>query len=315
MNIRILVLTCSDTASRDPQTDRSGPLAVELITASGITDVQAHVVADDLDQIARVISRAVATGVRVVVCTGGTGLGPRDVTPQAIASLGAVAVPGIGELLRSTARDQIPTTDLSRAGAWTLHQALIVALPGSPGGVRDGWQVVAPLVPHAVQMLAGGGHGTRDAAEVPTPPAESVPHEVSEAPWVSAAPIDVAAVTATVARPDAGAVVTFEGRVRDHDHGRPVTALTYEGHPGADTILREVVAEALQRPGVLAATARHRVGDLAIGDLAYFVSVCAAHRSEAFDAGAWLVDTAKERLPIWKHQTFADGTSEWVNCP
>ncbi len=109
--------------------------------------------------------------------------------------------------------------------------------------------------------------------------------------------------------------MTFAGVVRDHDRGRTVTALHYEGHPDAGRVLAEVVAEALERPGVLAAAARHRVGDLAIGDLAFVAAVSAAHRGEAFDACAWLVDEAKARLPIWKHQHFADGTDEWVNSP
>ena len=118
-----------------------------------------------------------------------------------------------------------------------------------------------------------------------------------------------------MADPHAGAVVCFSGVVRDHDHGRAVAALHYEGHPDAGRVMAEVVAEARTRPGVLGASARHRVGDLAIGDVAFVVAVSAAHRQEAFEACAWLVDEAKARLPIWKHQHFADGTDEWVNCP
>ena len=132
---------------------------------------------------------------------------------------------------------------------------------------------------------------------------------------VTATAISESEVAAEVRATAAGAVVTFAGVVRDHDRGRTVTALHYEGHPDAGRVLAEVVAEALERPGVLAAAARHRVGDLAIGDLAFVAAVSAAHRGEAFDACAWLVDEAKARLPIWKHQHFADGTDEWVNSP
>jgi molybdopterin synthase catalytic subunit len=132
---------------------------------------------------------------------------------------------------------------------------------------------------------------------------------------VRATAISEAEVAAEVARAAAGAVVTFAGVVRDHDRGRTVTALHYEGHPDAGRILAEVVAEAHERPGVLAASARHRVGDLAIGELAFVAAVSAAHRREAFEACAWLVDEAKSRLPIWKHQHFADGSDEWVNSP
>ncbi len=141
------------------------------------------------------------------------------------------------------------------------------------------------------------------------------PASVGHAGLVRATPISEAEVTAEVSRADVGAVVTFAGVVRDHDRGRRVAALHYEGHPDAGRILAEVVAEAHDRPGVLAAAARHRVGDLRIGELAFVAAVGAAHRREAFEACAWLVDEAKARLPIWKHQHFADGSAEWVNSP
>lgn len=303
MSRAAVVITCSDTASRDPAHDRSGPLAAELVTAAG-WEVRDHlVVPDDEQLIGKAVAEAIDSGAQLVMLTGGTGLGPRDVTPDAVARLGGRLVPGIGEAMRAASRQQVPTTDLSRGGAWTLGGALVLALPGSPGGVRDGWQVAAPLVDHARQMLVGGGHPATQSGDPST------------AGWVAAAAIDEAAVRDSVADPGSGAVVVFEGRVRDHDHGRTVVSLTYEAHPDADRILHEVVAEALELPGVRNATARHRVGDLAIGDLVYLVAVSAAHRREAFEACSWLVDTAKERLPIWKQQRFADGTSEWVNCP
>lgn len=131
---------------------------------------------------------------------------------------------------------------------------------------------------------------------------------------VRSTPITTAEIEAAVRTPDAGAVVVFEGRVRDHDHGRPVISLTYEGHPEADQVLRAILAETLEQPGVIAAASLHRVGDLAIGDLAFAAAVSAAHRGEAFAACAWLVDAVKGRLPVWKLQRFADGTQEWVNC-
>ena len=132
---------------------------------------------------------------------------------------------------------------------------------------------------------------------------------------VTAAPITEAEVAAEVVARRCRGRRDVRGGRRDHDRGRSVTALHYEAHPDAGRILAEVVSEALARPGVLAAAARHRTGDLAIGDLAFVAAVSAAHRGEAFDACAWLVDEAKARLPIWKHQHFADGTDEWVNSP
>ena len=113
----------------------------------------------------------------------------------------------------------------------------------------------------------------------------------------------------------AGAVVSFQGVVRDHDHGRGVTLLEYEGHPTAEAVLREVAAEIAADPDVYAVAVSHRVGSLRIGDVALVASVCTAHRAAAFAACARLVDEAKARLPIWKRQVFDDGTDEWVNCP
>lgn len=132
---------------------------------------------------------------------------------------------------------------------------------------------------------------------------------------VSDRPLDLAAHKAAVADPRAGAVVSFEGVVRDHDHGRTVTVLEYEGHPTAAAVLREVAEEIAADPAVYAVAVSHRVGRLDIGDVALVAAVSTAHRAAAFAACAKLVDEAKARLPIWKRQVFTDGTEEWVNCP
>jgi molybdopterin synthase catalytic subunit len=121
---------------------------------------------------------------------------------------------------------------------------------------------------------------------------------------------------ALVADSGAGAVVTFAGVVRDHDHGRDVRTLDYSGHPSAAEVIERVAATVGSRhPGVRMVAVSHRVGSLAIGDVALACAVAAEHRREAFAACADLVDAVKAELPIWKHQTFADGTDEWVNCP
>ncbi|MBV1852183.1 molybdenum cofactor biosynthesis protein MoaE [Catellatospora tritici] len=132
---------------------------------------------------------------------------------------------------------------------------------------------------------------------------------------VTTAPLDVAAHEAAVADPRAGAVVSFAGVVRDHDHSRPVTSLTYEAHPSAEAVLREVAEELAADPDVYAVAVSHRYGPLAVGDVALAAAVATAHRAAAFTACARLVDLVKQRLPMWKHQLFADGTDEWVNCP
>jgi molybdopterin synthase catalytic subunit len=117
-----------------------------------------------------------------------------------------------------------------------------------------------------------------------------------------------------VAHHVAGAVVGFAGIVRNHDGGREVLRLDYSAHPHAEQILFEALAEvAAAAVGVHAIAASHRVGRLEVGDAALVAAVAAEHRTAAFDTCARLVDAVKERLPVWKHQFFADGTDEWVN--
>jgi molybdopterin synthase catalytic subunit len=129
---------------------------------------------------------------------------------------------------------------------------------------------------------------------------------------VRAAELSVDEVRAAVADPAAGGIALFAGAVRDSDHDRQVTGLSYSAHPSAAGELRrvaEVIAEKFRVTGIAAV---HRVGDLAIGDLAVVVAVSCPHRAEALDACRALIDELKETVPIWKHQRFADGDSEWV---
>jgi molybdenum cofactor synthesis domain-containing protein len=322
---RAAVITCSDSAAEGGAADTSGPLAAALLGELGHEVGDVWVVPDEIPAIVAAVRGAVADGARIVVTTGGTGAGPRDVTPEALRSMGLREFPGLGEAIRAASRERVPAADLSRALGGILEGAVVLALPGSPGGVRDGLAAVGAVLEHAAAMAGGGGHATRRATR--TSHADDSGHLmvgiVSTAPEVTSAgtglvttdPITEAEVAAEVARAAAGAVVSFAGAVRDHDRGRSVAALHYEAHPDAGRVLAEVVTGALAQPGVLAAAARHRTGDLAIGDLAFVAAVSAAHRGEAFDACAWLVDEAKARLPIWKHQHFADGTHEWVNSP
>jgi molybdopterin synthase catalytic subunit len=126
--------------------------------------------------------------------------------------------------------------------------------------------------------------------------------------------IDPEALRAAVADPSAGATVLFTGDVRDNDRGRTVMSLSYEAHPSAKDVLAEVALEIGERFDVIAVAIAHRHGPIPIGEAALVAAVSARHREEAFAACIALVDLAKERIPIWKHQVFADGTDEWVNC-
>jgi molybdopterin synthase catalytic subunit len=118
---------------------------------------------------------------------------------------------------------------------------------------------------------------------------------------------------ALVAAVAAGAVVSFAGVVRDHDEGKGVTALDYSAHPTAAALVAEVAADVAARvSGVRALAVSHRVGPLAIGDVALACAVSADHRAAAFEVCATLVDEVKARIPVWKRQVFTDGTEEWV---
>jgi len=128
-------------------------------------------------------------------------------------------------------------------------------------------------------------------------------------------PLSVDEVSGAVADRSAGGTTLFVGAVRDHDSDKSVTGLDYSAHPTALDRLREVAEGVAEKYDVVALAAVHRVGALAIGDLAVVVAVSAAHRGEAFEASRTLIDDLKATVPIWKHQLFEDGTQEWVGTP
>lgn len=125
-------------------------------------------------------------------------------------------------------------------------------------------------------------------------------------------PLSVDEVFRAVGDAAAGGIALFVGTVRDHDEGAAVTGLGYSSHPSAVEELRRVAEKVVADHPVTALAAVHRVGDLAVGDLAVVVAVSCPHRAEAFAACRKLIDDLKHEVPIWKHQTFADGATEWV---
>jgi len=127
--------------------------------------------------------------------------------------------------------------------------------------------------------------------------------------------LSVDEVRAAVADPAAGGIALFAGAVRDSDHDRGVSGLSYSAHPSAADELRRVAEVVAEKYPVIGIAAVHRVGDLAIGDLAVVLAVSCAHRAAAFDACRDLIDILKASVPIWKHQRFGDGTAEWVGTP
>jgi molybdopterin adenylyltransferase len=156
--VRAAVLTVSDGVARGERDDESGALLSELLTAEGY-DVVRRVVPDDRGDIAEAIEE-LSEAADLVLTTGGTGVAPRDVTPEATASVLERQVPGIAEALRADSARRTPHGLLSRGLAGTRGRTLVVNLPGSPGGCRDGFDVLRKALPHALGLLSGkeGGH-------------------------------------------------------------------------------------------------------------------------------------------------------------
>jgi molybdenum cofactor biosynthesis protein B len=152
------VITVSDRSHSGERADESGPLLAALLTELGFEVRPPVVVPDSAGQVVGAIRAAVEERVHLVVTTGGTGMSPRDVTPEATREVILREAPGLAEALRQYRRDEVPTTILSRAVAGIAGATLIVNLPGSTGGVKDGVAVLTPVIGHAVSQLRGGDH-------------------------------------------------------------------------------------------------------------------------------------------------------------
>ncbi|GAA2034408.1 molybdenum cofactor biosynthesis protein MoaE [Pseudokineococcus marinus] len=188
-----------------------------------------------------------------------------------------------------------------------------MSTPETPaaGSVTTTADVAADVTgpPAGDPRAAGGARAPRDSSRV-APPARRLARAV-----VTEDVLSVAEHAAAVEDPAAGAVVTFGGVVRDHDHGARVTRLEYSAHPSAGRVVEEVAREVLAAHPVDALAVSHRTGALEVGDVAFAVAVAAAHRREAFAACEEVVEEVKARLPVWKRQVLADGGAEWVGMP
>ena len=153
--IKARVITCSDGVSSGHREDRSGPAVREILEKNGYQVDTVMIVPDDIEAIATAIEDATGDGARLVVTTGGTGIAPRDVTPEATMRVCDRVIPGFGELMRSTSLAKTPMASLSRAQAATRGPALILNLPGSVNGAKENLQAVLHLIPHALELLTG----------------------------------------------------------------------------------------------------------------------------------------------------------------
>ncbi len=157
------VITVSDRVAAGEADDRSGPAVTEALRRHGFEITGSRIVNDDVDTITAAIRDAVAAA-RLVATTGGTGLGPRDRTPEATASLGDFLVPGLAEAMRSAGAASTPMAMLSRGVAAAIGRSLVLNLPGSPSGAVESLDAVASILPHAIEVLAGRAHRVRSGS-------------------------------------------------------------------------------------------------------------------------------------------------------
>jgi molybdenum cofactor synthesis domain-containing protein len=153
------VIVASNRAAAGVYADTSGPLLVAGLRDLGCDVPEEPVVVPDGDPVTEALRAAIEDGVDVVLTSGGTGVTPTDRTPEATRTLLDYEVPGIAEAIRAYSRDKVPTAALSRGVAGVAGRTLIVNLPGSTGGAKDGLAVLAPILAHTVQQLRGGDHG------------------------------------------------------------------------------------------------------------------------------------------------------------
>ena len=157
--IKAAILTVSDSCSKGKREDISGQTIADILSKNGFEVCEKKIVADDKEKItSELVYFSDDVDVGVLFTTGGTGLGPRDVTPEATIAVCEKMVPGLGELMRLKGLEKTPNSILSRSAAGIRGNTLIINLPGSPKAVRESLEAILHILPHAIEMMHGGGH-------------------------------------------------------------------------------------------------------------------------------------------------------------
>lgn len=297
------VLVASTRAAAGTYEDTTGPELVRWLRSLGFDTPEATVVADK--DVAWGVEKLL--GADILITTGGTGIGPEDQTVEAAQAHIDKPMPAIMHAIWQEGLKNTPYAVLSRGVAGMAGHSFICTLPGNPNAVRDATTVLEPLLGAIIDTARGNTHqGHNDPEYVQAQTRKVIAASINDSP------IDAEHARRETATPAMGAVVTFDGVVRDHDGGEAVADLTYTAHPDAENVMREVCQRIAAEHPNARIYAAHRTGPLAIGDTAFLVVAAAAHRHDAFHAASALADAVKAEVPIWKEQHLRDGRTQWV---
>jgi molybdenum cofactor synthesis domain-containing protein len=316
MPFAIHLITVSDRASAGAYPDLTGPLATQLLSAAFPDATVTHaLIPDGVTSVQNAIAYACDLGARVVLTLGGTGLASRDHTVDATAQLISRDIPGVAEAIRAKGLEATPRAMFSRGVAGVIArgtlgnaaEVVVINIAGSPNAAEVACEVLIPVLPHLVNQLDDGKHEDSEPAQI-----EPQRALITERPLIR----DL--VERVVLGPQMGALVTFEGRVRDNDPEADgaVERLEYSAHPDAELTLSEILdefsREAAHPDGEIRIAAHHRIGSLTVGDVAIIVCVSAAHRTDTFRICQDVVEQIKARVPIWKKQFTATDEGTWL---
>jgi molybdopterin adenylyltransferase len=310
------VLVVSDRAYTGERPDSVGPSLVEILEKAAFSVEDIRVVPDEESEIRRAIEVWTAESkIDLVVTTGGTGLGPRDVTPEAIRALAVKEIAGLAEAMRAHGLRSTPLAALSRQVAAVVGRSLVLALPGSPKGAIDSLLAVIDALPHALEMVRAGQDG--HSPHYTTAQAASGSHSAEKTLFVTGlrdTPLDARALVDAIRRPDCGGLVSFEGTARSPSEGRDIQFLEYDAYRVlAEKQLAAIAREAAQRCGLRGVVAVHRVGRILPGETIVICAAAAPHRDAAFEGARYLIERIKAEAAIWKKEVFTEG-SRWVGA-